>query len=140
MINFKKKLLKNLDNTYCRLKPSKYGIGVFAIRNIPKNTNPYLNCRKVRWLKFNKKEIAKLPQEISQMIEEYYGHDGEYNYIPYHGLNGNDISFFHNHSLHPNIVTIDRGQTFITIRKIKKGEELLANYKTYAPEDKILTK
>lgn len=140
MVNFRKKLLDNLSNTYCRLKPSGHGIGVFAIRNIPKNTNPYLNCRKVRWFKFNKKEIAKLPQEISQMIEEDYGHDGEYNYIPYHGLNGNDISFYHNHSLRPNIITIDRGQTFITIQKIKKGEELLANYKTYAPEDKILTK
>ena len=74
------------------------------------------------------------------MIEEYYGHDGGYNYIPYHGLNGNDISFFHNHSPHPNIVTPDQGQTFTTSREIKKGEELLADYRTYAHEDDILLK
>lgn len=134
------KLLNNLRNTYCRLKLSKHGIGVFAIRDIPKDTNPYLNCRKVRWLKFKKTEIAALPKEIQYMIEEYYGHDGEYNYIPYHGLNGNDISFYHNHSQHPNIATPDNGQTFITSREIEKGEELFANYETYAPEDKILSR
>lgn len=39
----KKVLLKNLQNDiYCRIKPSKkHGVGVFAIKDIPKNTNPF---------------------------------------------------------------------------------------------------
>ena len=42
-----KKLLNNLKNDiYCRIKPSKKpGVGLFAIRDIPENTNPFKVCR-----------------------------------------------------------------------------------------------
>ena len=40
-INKRKRLLGNLKNTYCRLKPSNIeGVGVFAIRDIPQGVNP----------------------------------------------------------------------------------------------------
>ncbi len=51
--------------------------------------------------------------------------------IPEYGLNGMDISFFLNHSKKPNIITTDEGNTFLTRRKIKKGEELTIGYNTY---------
>ena len=133
----KNKILKNLQNTYCRLQPSKYGVGVFAIRDIPKNTDPFLNCRKVRWFKFTKKEISKLPSEVAKMIKEFYGTDGNYHYIPSHGLNGNDISFYMNHSRKPNIWSKGGDEKFSTLRWIKRGEELFLDYRIYDPEDPV---
>ena len=130
-------IFKNLRNTYCRLQPSRHGVGVFAVRHIPKNTNPFLNCRKVRWFKFTKKEIAKLPSEVTKMIKEFYGTDGNFYYIPSHGLNGNDISFYMNHSRKPNVWSKDGNEKFLTLRRIKKGEELFLDYRIYDPEDPV---
>ncbi len=140
MTGLKNKLLDNLRHTYCRLKKSRHGVGVFAIVDIPKNTNPFLNCKKVRWFKFKKDEIASLPKEVAQMIKEFYGSDNGYHYIPNHGLNGNDISFFLNHSLSPNTASDPNdSKIFKTTRNIKQGEELFINYKEYDPEDEILS-
>ena len=119
------------------MQPSKYGVGVFAIRDIPKNTNPFLNCRKVRWFKFTKKEISKLPSEVAKMIKEFYGTDGNFHYIPSHGLNGNDISFYMNHSRKPNIWSKGGDEKFLTLRWIKRGEELFLDYRIYDPEDPV---
>ena len=59
--------------------------------------------------------------------------DGEDYPIIYNGLNDMDISFYINHSDTPNIESVVRDDNdlleFRTIRKIKKGEELLLNYK-----------
>ena len=126
--------------TYCRLKPGKHGVGVFAIRDIPSNINPFLNCRRVKWLKFKEKEIEKLPNEIVEMIRQFYGTDKNHYYIPYHGLNGNDISFYLNHSDKPNISADKKDtQVFKTLKTIKKGEELFIDYRNYDPGDKIAT-
>ncbi|OGZ70337.1 MAG: hypothetical protein A2904_00095 [Candidatus Staskawiczbacteria bacterium RIFCSPLOWO2_01_FULL_33_9] len=58
-------------------------------------------------------------------------------YIPRLGLNTIDMSFYVNNSKNPNIKTIDNGLTFVTLRKIKKGEELVVSYATY--DDKYKT-
>jgi SET domain-containing protein len=42
-----------------------------------------------------------------------------------------DISYYLNDSKNPNIKTTDDGENFLTLRKIKKGEELQVAYKTY---------
>ncbi len=140
MANLKNKLLENLRHTYCRLKPSEYGIGVFAIVDIPKNINPFSNCREVRWFKFREKEISSIPKEILKMIKQFYGSDNGYYYIPSHGLDGNDISFYLNHSPKPNLASTKSSLVFKTLRTIKKGEELFIDYKIYDPEDKILSR
>lgn len=84
--------------------------------------------------------MTKLPKEILEMVEQFYGSDEGYYYIPNHGLNGNDISFYLNHSPKPNVVSKEDSQSFATLRKIKKGEELSIDYRTYDPEDKILSR
>ena len=140
MANFKKNLLNNLKNTYCRLRKSKKNnIGVFAIRNIPKNVNPFLNYGKEKWFKVEEKEIAVLPKEVIKMLKQFYTNDNGYYQIPYHGLNGNDISFYVNHSYRPNMITKDDGLNFVTKRAIKKGEELLVDYRTYDPNDEAVS-
>ena len=46
-------------------------------------------------------------------------------------LNGMDISYYLNDSKNPNLKTTDDGVNFVTMRKIKKGEELTVAYATY---------
>lgn len=129
----KKDIIKNLKNTYCRLKPSKIeGVGVFALRNIPKGINPFGGTKKQIWHKFQISELKILGGEILSLIDSFFVvHKDGTVYIPDSGLNGMDISYFLNNSEEASIKTIDDGENFITLRKIKKNEELTVSYKTY---------
>lgn len=132
-INKKSKLIENLKNTYCKLKPSaKNGVGVFAIIDIQKGTNLFKGINQQKWYKINSSELKDFDREILKMISDFFVIEkkGEVQ-IPEYGLNGMDISFFLNHSKNPNAKTTDDGNTFITLRKIKKGEEITVNYGTY---------
>jgi len=129
----KQKILDNLKNTYCRLKPSKIeGIGIFAIRDIPKGVNPFYGSPIHKWHKIKPQDYKNLNKEIKKMIGDFFAMDknGEFS-IPSHALNGIDISFFLNTSNEPNIKTTDDGTNFTSIKKIKKGEELTVSYANY---------
>src|SRR3989338_6955045 len=133
MEKIKQKILINLKNTYCRLKPSKVeGVGVFAIKNIPKGINPFKGVKKQKWHKFQISELKILGKEILSLIDSFFviHKDGSV-YISDSGLNGMDISYFLNDSRHPNVKTINDGENFITLKKIKKGGELTVAYATY---------
>jgi len=133
MEKIKQKILINLKNTYCRLKPSKIeGVGVFAVRNIPKGANPFYGAPAKKWRGIKPKDYKNLDKEIKKMIGDFFAMDknGEFS-IPECGLNGIDISFFLNMSDKPNVKTIDDGTNFVTLKKIKKGEELAVSYANY---------
>ena len=72
----KKTLLSNLQNDiYCRIKSSKkHGVGVFAIRDIPKNSNPFKvsnsECMKQRLINIDEKDI-KAASDLSNEREKY---------------------------------------------------------------------
>lgn len=133
----KQKILNNLKNTYCRLKPSKIeGVGVFAIRDIPKRADPFSDAKNQKWFKFNLGELKRIDKNVLKMIDDFFVIEKDSAvYIPEHGLNGIDISFFVNNSKKPNLKIIGDGKNealdFKTIRKIKKGEELTVSYATY---------
>lgn len=135
--NFKKKnIIKNLKNTYCRLKSSKiHGIGVFAIKDISKNIDPFPGIKKQKWYKLKISDFENFDKEILKMIDDFFVIEKNGNvFIPEVGLNGLDISFFVNHSQAPNLKAIDgeiNPLSFITLRKIKKGEELTVCYETF---------
>lgn len=133
MSNKKEEILKKLKNTYCRLRSSVIeGVGVFAIRDIPANIDPFEGIRDQIWYKFNMSELKKLDKEVLKMIDDFYVIEKDKTVsIPEYALNNMDISFFVNNSKSPNLKTIDNGFTFITLRKIKKGEELTVAYETY---------
>jgi len=132
----RKKILHNLKNTYCRLKPSRIaGVGIFAVFNLPKGINPFVGSPKPKWYEFTMKELKGLNKEVIKMIDDFFviEKDGTV-YIPETGLNGMDMSFFPNHSKKPNLKAVyNKNQEieFRTNRKIKKGEELTANYSFY---------
>ncbi len=129
----KKEVLKRLKETFCRLAPSKIsGVGVFAIRDIPKGANPFKRERNQKWEKFKLSELKNLDKNILKMIDDFYVIEKDNTVmIPEYALNGMGISFFLNHSKKTNMITKDEGYTFLTKRKIKKGEELTVAYETY---------
>lgn len=134
----KKALIKNLkEDVYCRIKPSKkHGVGVFAIKDIPKNVNPFLHtnnkCIKSKIINISQDEIKSIPNEVKKMIDDFYHKEDDIYGIPYKGLNANDISFYMNTSSKPNVgfESDDKCSmiVFKSLRKIQKGEELFINY------------
>lgn len=137
-MNKKQEILKRLKNTYCRLKPSKIsGVGVVAIRDIPKGVNPFYGIKHQRWYEFTTKELKGIDKEVLKMIDAFFVIEKDNTvYIPEFGLNSIDVSFFINDSKKPNIKTIDGGLNFVTLRKIKKGEEITTTYADY--DDKYI--
>jgi SET domain-containing protein len=138
---YKNKLFNNLKNdVYCRIKPSKtHGVGVFAIKDIPKGVNPFRvssgECLKHRVIGISKKDFDKLDNSVKQIVDDYYHTENDIYYIPYDGPNANDISYYMNMSKSPNIGFIDKNGCnmviFVAVKKIKKGEELFIDYSKY---------
>lgn len=135
----KKNFTKDLENNiYCRLQPSNvHGVGVFAIRDIPKDVDPFNGCRKVKWFKIPRREIMsndKISDEVKKLAAELYAIKDGFLYFPSHSLNDVNISYFINHSDSPNLEVVREGEDFITKRYVEKGEELFADYRTYTDE------
>lgn len=153
----KQKLLENLaNNTYCRLMPSDInGIGVFAIKDIPKNVNPFLTSNKkpieYNIIRLYDSDIQGLDNGVKKMLKDFVdqGPTAEDSYaqsayksppvkngneydVPYLGFNTIDISFYLNHSDKPNLDIIDNPKShyldFKTNTLIKKNKELFINY------------
>jgi len=137
----KKHLINNLKNDiYCRIGVSKlHGVGVLAIKDIPKNTDPFKlpNNKSIKYhiIDLTKKDIEKLNSDVKTLLSDFVGNKkGDRFAVPELGLNMLDISFYMNHSNDNNIGLVeDTGEyaTFITLRNIKKGEELTLNYNDY---------
>jgi len=132
-MNRKQKALYYLQNTYVRLRPSKInGVGVFAIRDIPKGIKVFLGQTNSPWYKFKLDELADLDPAVLKMVDDFFVIEKDHTvFIPATALNGMEISFFLNDSKRPNLKTIDGGFTFVSNRSIKKGEELTVAYRTF---------
>lgn len=129
----KKQIIKSFDNTFCRIASSKIaGVGLIAIRDIPQDTQLFKGKNNQRWHTFKMAELKHLDPVVLSMIDDFYDieKDGTVR-IPEGGLNGMDMSYYLNTSDHPNIKTIDGGFTFVTIKLIKKGEELTVDYDSF---------
>ena len=129
----KQKILHNLRNTYCRIKTSGiHGIGVVAVRDIPKGTDVFQGHIPHEWYRISAEDLKTLDKEIVKMIDDFFviEKDGSVE-LPESGLIGMDMSFYLNTSDKPNVATSDDGNTFFSIRKIKMGEELTVAYSTF---------
>ena len=131
-----KRLVKDLEeNVYCRLQPSKvHGIGVFAIRDIPKGRELFKTFLNYELTPVPVEMIEKNPKidaAVKRLANDMYPlHDGKL-YMYRRGMNAIDIGFFINHSKEANVVIDDTSACFAA-RNIKKGEELFSNYKEYS--------
>ncbi len=128
----KEALLKELANTtYVMIKPSPlHGIGVFAIRDIPKGTSNIFSKGVGDWIKVSKEEVDALPQHSKDLIENHCLFDEDYYFIPDYGFKLVDLVIYLNHSETPNVISLNDGEEFEAIRDIANGEELLVDYGT----------
>jgi SET domain-containing protein len=126
----KEALLQELSaEFYIALQPSGiHGIGVFAIADIPAGYKNLFSANTGGWIEISFAEAAQLPPHAKEFIETYYLYDQEKYFLPDHGCKIMDLANYLNHSNTPNIVSVNDGEYFETLREIKKGEELLVNY------------
>ena len=129
----KKALLAELSsNTYVMIRPSPIeGIGVFAIRDIPKGCRDMFSKpgnKEEEWLKIPRNEIDLLPAHSRQLVETYCLYDDENYFVPEYGFKKMDLVNFLNHADTPNIISINDGEFFEAIKDIKTGEELVIDY------------
>lgn len=126
------------DKTYVILRPSKIaGIGVFALRPIPKGCRDMFSLpnQDDKWITFSNEEVQSLPTHARVLVENYCLFDVNQYYVPEKGFKALDVCLFLNHSDTPNIISIEDGNYFKTLRDIAEGEELLINYGTIVDED-----
>jgi SET domain-containing protein len=134
------KLIKDLEeNIYCRLRPSKVsGVGVFAIRDIPKGTDPFKNFLKHDFIEVDPKTIFendKIDPAVKELVNDMYVIGEGVLHLWGAGLNALDMSFFINHTEEAGMMNMEAkegAEGFVAARDIKKGEELLVDYGTYA--------
>jgi len=128
----KEALLKQLQSqTYVMIKPSPlHGIGVFAIRDIPKGTKDIFSEGFGDWIKVSKEEVDALPMHSRELIENHCLFDEDSYFVPEYGFKLVDLVIYLNHSETPNVKSLNDGEQFEALVDIKAGEELLVDYAT----------
>ena len=113
-----------------RLGASKlHGVGVFAIRDIPKGAYVFVDDdADIVWVDNN--YLEGLPPEIRRFYDDFaiikgnkYGCPASFDQLT--------ISWFLNDSKEPNVAA-NKEYRFYALRDIKKGEELTVDYDTYS--------
>ena len=129
-----------LRDCYCRLQPSNiHGIGVFAVRDIPRGRNPFNTIPKYAnfgYVRITEDELNALPSKLSEAVRALFIPTDGVMHIPNYGLNVIRLNSYLNHSAKPNMRTGD-GYDFVAMRKILVGEELTVDYRKYGAEDLI---
>ncbi|NCI48266.1 SET domain-containing protein [Sediminibacterium soli] len=130
----KASLLHELQHEmYIALQPSPvHGIGVFALCGIPKGCRNIFSKDTGEWIRVGFEDVASLPEHSRNYIETYYLYDETHYFIPAQGCKVMDMASYLNHSATPNIISIEEGKYFETLRDICKGEELLVDYGSIA--------
>lgn len=120
-----------IDNTYVRLQPSAVaGIGVFAIRDIPKGCRAMFSKPNAadQWVTLTRAQVQALPDYARALVENFCLFDEAVYYVPQQGFKSIDVSLFLNHADSPNVQSIDDGNYFEALRDIAVGEELFLDY------------
>jgi len=113
-----------LQTVFCTLKPSSiHGVGVFAIRDIPKGTQVIFEYERVETVELTEQEFESLPIEIQEEILPRTIFIKDEPLIFLDPNSAADFRSFMNHSDNPNT----NGK--VALRDIAKGEELTENYK-----------
>jgi SET domain-containing protein len=117
-------------NLYTRIKACSLGVGVFAIRDIPKGVNPFLGdvghvinvpVSEVNELKDD--EVRRMYFDFCPVVDDAFVAPGDFNQLT--------IGWYVNHSKAPN-VSVTAEMAFVATRDIQHGEELTSDYSTYS--------
>jgi hypothetical protein len=109
------------SGVYTRLKPSPiHGVGVFALRRIPKGTLLFDTNEKVVWI--DETDIAYLPANVRKMYDDFcIVKHGKYG-CP-ENFNNLTMAWYLNDSSNPNVI-VDDDFNMWAGRDIAEGEEL----------------
>ncbi|MDO8517955.1 MAG: SET domain-containing protein [bacterium] len=133
----KKQFLESLKDVYCRLGCTHHGVGVVAVRDIPRGADPFKNCDPHGdLLEISQEELASYPcdESVKEIVRDFCAlQKGKY-YVPDYGIDAIDKSYFLNHSKTPNLEVLNEGEDFVAARDITAGEELTADYDLYNEE------
>ena len=129
MLNTKKKILQHLrTEVFCRLGVSPiHGIGVFAVRDIPKGALPLKSYVRIKEIDLSKEEVKKLPRGVRDQIDTFCYYDKKTVSIPTIGLNTFDMAIYLNHSKQPNL-RFKKNGVLECIKPVAKGDELFIDY------------
>ena len=124
------------NTTYCKIGVSEvHGIGVIAIRDIPKGVDPFLSLgSNNRFLPLTEKEVNTLSKDIQDHLRSYYVRTEGVYPVMAKGFNEVCIFGYMNHSDNPNMGLYIKDESellpFVALRDIKAGEELFWDYRT----------
>lgn len=129
MNHTKEEVLKHLtQDLYCRLGVSTVeGVGVFAIRPIPKGIKPLRVDVDTGHELLTHEEVETLPKGVQDQIYKFCYYDEDHVQVPRIGLNAVRLGVYLNHSKKPNVQYEEDGE-LVSLRAIKTGEELFLDY------------
>ena len=117
---------------YARIGPSRiHGVGAIAIRDIPTGTLVFAGeSERAVWLA--RADVRQLPAAFRALYEDFGMVDGDRIGVPAN-FNQLSVGWYVNHADRPNLVAGDDGR-FRALRRIRRGEELTADYRTFVDE------
>ena len=131
MIKTKKALIHHLhEDVYCHLGVSKIaGIGVFALRQIPKGIDPLRTWLPTKEMSISVDELNKLPTPVRKQIHMFCYVDNKKGKvdIPVYGMNAMNMAVYLNHSKKPSLKFTKVGE-LVSLKRINAGEELTIDY------------
>lgn len=128
------------NNVYTRLGVSKiHGVGVFAIKDIPKGTYPfgkdYFVVNPDAYMTVNKNDLPDNPS-LRKLYDDFCVIKGDTYWCPDNFNNMNTSYYLNEDKISPNMACDDNDE-FYALRDIAAGEELTVDYETYSdyPEE-----
>ena len=120
------------DGVYARIGLSRvHGVGVCAIRDIPAGTMVFRGeSERVVWV--SRAAVRRLPTALRKLYEDFGMVSGDQIGVP-PTLNMLSVGWYVNHSDRPNLEADDEGR-FVALRRIRKGDELTADYRTFVDQ------
>ncbi len=129
------------DGVYTRLKPSNiHGVGVFAIRNIKKDTPIFEgDNEEMLWVDKDRLRHPKLPKEIHRLYKDFPVIK-EHQFGCPQSFNRLTMSWYINEPREgerPNVYCDPATYDFFAAEDIHKGDELTVDYNTYSERPNV---